>query len=266
MFGLSNFCSFRFDILEIARTKVRYYRKNMSGHSKWSTIKRQKGANDAKRGLLFSKLARGMTLAARKGGASTDTNLALRLLVDKARQSNMPKENISRSIERATAAVAGEISDVLYEGYGPGGISILVEGATDNKNRTTQEIKNIFERGGGTLGIQGSVAFQFERVGQIFVEKGENPEERELQLIDLGVEDVQEVEDGIEVYTKPEELYKTKEQIESSGIEVKESELVYRPKTMMVLDESDPITDKAIRLLETLDENDDVQKVYTNFN
>ncbi|MDO8452661.1 MAG: YebC/PmpR family DNA-binding transcriptional regulator [bacterium] len=238
----------------------------MSGHSKWSTIKRQKGANDAKRGLLFSKLARGMTLAARKGGPSTDSNLALRLLVDKAKQSNMPKDNISRAIERATAKDAGEISDVLYEGFGPGGISILVEGATDNKNRTTQEIKNIFEKGGGNMGTQGSVAFQFERVGQIFIEKGDNPEDRELQLIDLGVEDVQEVDDGIEIYTKPEELFKIGERVTGLGIEVKEKELAYRPKNMMVLTEDDPNTNKAIKLLETLDENDDVQKVYTNFN
>ena len=234
----------------------------MSGHSKWSTIKRAKGANDAKRGLLFSKLARGMTLAARKGGPSTDTNLPLRLLVEKARQSNMPKENISRAIERASAKDAGEIADVLYEGYGPGGISILVEGATDNKNRTTQEIKNIFERGGGTMGTQGSVAFQFERMGQIFIEKGENAEDRMLQLIDIGVEDIQETDDGIEIYTKPEELYKTKEQIEALGFEVKESELIYRPKTTIMLDDSQ--SDKSVKLLETLDEHDDVQKVYTN--
>ena len=234
----------------------------MSGHSKWSTIKRAKGANDAKRGLLFSKLARGMTLAARKGGPSTDTNLALRLLVEKAKQSNMPKENIARAIERATAKDAGEIADVLYEGYGPGGISILVEGATDNKNRTTQEIKNIFERGGGTMGTQGSVAFQFERVGQIFIGKGDNAEDLMLQLIDIGVEDVQETDDGIEIYTKPEELYKTKEQIETLGIEVKESELIYRPKNTVMLDDSQ--SDKSVKLLETLDEHDDVQKVYTN--
>ena len=238
----------------------------MSGHSKWSTIKRAKGANDAKRGLLFSKLARGMTLAARKGGPSTDSNLALRLLVDKAKQSNMPKENIARVLRQAQDKLSGvgEIYDVLYEGFGPGGISILVEGATDNKNRTTQEIKNIFERGGGTMGAQGSVAFQFERVGQIFVEKGDNTEERELQLIDLEVEDVQEVDDGIEIYTKPEELYKIGERVKGLGIEVKESELAYRPKSMMVLSEDDPNTNKAIKLLETLDESDDVQKVYTN--
>lgn len=234
----------------------------MSGHSKWSTIKRAKGANDAKRGLLFSKLARGMTLAARKGGPSTDTNLPLRLLVEKARGSNMPKENISRAIERATAKDAGEIADVLYEGYGPGGISILVEGATDNKNRTTQEIKNIFERGGGTMGTQGSVAFQFERVGQIFIEKGENAQDRMLQLIDIGVEDIQETDDGIEIYTKPEELFKIGESVKGLGIEIKESELVYRPKTTIMLDDSQ--SDKSVKLLETLDEHDDVQKVYTN--
>lgn len=237
----------------------------MSGHSKWSTIKRQKGANDAKKGLLFSKLARGITLAARKGGASVETNLALRLLVDKSRQSNMSKESIQRAIDRATAKDAGNILDMLYEGYGPGGISIIVEAATDNKNRTAQEIKNIFERGGGSMGIPGSVVFQYEHVGQIFVDKGENTEDRELALIDLGVEDVQEVDGGIEVCTRPDELFIIKQNIEATGIVVKEAELVYRPKNLINL-ENDTVSDKAIKLLETLDEQDDVQKVYTNFN
>lgn len=232
----------------------------MSGHSKWSTIKRQKGATDAKRGMLFSKLARTITIAAKQGGPSPDTNLRLRLAMEQARASNMPKDNIERAIERATGAGGGQLQEVLYEGYGPEGTAILVEAATDNKNRTTQEIKNIFERGGGAVGTPGSVSFQFDHVGQIVVDgRGEG---LMLQLIDLGAEDVEEVEDGIEIYVKPGELFQMKEKIEGAGVPVKTAELVYNPKTPISVPGT--VEGRVVKLLENLDEHDDVQKVYTN--
>lgn len=234
----------------------------MSGHSKWATIKRQKGIADAKRGQLFSKLTRAITLAAKQGGTDPAANLKLRMAMDKAREANMPKENIDRALERGKAAQGGDLQEVVYEGYGPGGVAILVEAATDNRNRTTQEIKNIFERGEGSLGTPGSVSFQFEHRGQIVVEKGENPEERMLAIIDLGVEDVHEVEDAIEVHTKPTEVFKTKEALEGASIPVKAAELVYTPKNTVDLPEDKQT--KVLRLLDNLDDNEDVQKVYVN--
>lgn len=233
----------------------------MSGHSKWSTIKRQKGMVDAKRGQLFSKLARAITLAAKQGGTDVAANLKLRMAVDKARGSNMPKENIDRAL-RTAAGKLGELQEVVYEGYGPGGVAILVEAATDNRNRTTQEIKNIFERGEGSLGSPGSVAYQFEQRGQIVVEKGEDPDERMLQIIDLGVEDVHEVEDAIEVHTKPGEVFKTKEALENTGILVGSAELVFTPKNTVDLPEDKQA--KVLKLLENLDDNENVQRVFAN--
>jgi len=168
----------------------------MSGHSKWSTIKRAKEANDAKKGALFTKLARAITIAAKGGGADPDMNMKLRFAVEKARQSNMPKENIERAIEKGVGEGGVQMQEMVYEGYGPLGVPIVVEAATDNKNRTAQEIKNLFERGGGTLGAPGSVSFQFERTGQLVLEKGDDPEGRMLELIDLGAEDLEEAEDA----------------------------------------------------------------------
>lgn len=236
------------------------YNRGMSGHSKWSTIKRQKGATDAKRGRLFSKLVRAISIAAKLGGPNPNSNLHLRLAMDQAKAANMPKENIERALRSAQGKLEGELQEVLYEGYGPGGTAILVEAATDNKNRTTQEIKNIFERGGGSLGTPGSVSFQFAREGQIVV--GGKGEELMLQLIDLGAEDIEEVEDGIEIYIKPAELFRMKEKIEQARIPVKSTELVYSPKISKNVPES--VQSRVVRLLETLDEHDDVQKVYTN--
>lgn len=232
----------------------------MSGHSKWSTIKRAKEANDAKKGQIFTKLARAITIAAKEGGASPDMNMKLRFAIEKARQSNMPKENIERAV-RAAQGKLDNLVELTYEGYGPSGVPVIVEAATDNKNRTAQEIKNLFERGGGTLGTPGSVFFQFERAGQIVIEKGVDPEDRMLELIDLGAEDLEEAEDGIEVYTRPEELFSTKQRLEGVGMTIKSVELIYRPKVNVeVRDEG--TAGKIVKLLENLDDHDDVQKVY----
>lgn len=211
---------------------------------------------------MFSKIARAITLAARTG-PNPDTNLQLRALVEKARQYNMPKDNIGRAISRADGAGGKTIENVVYEGYGPGGVAIIVEAVTDNKNRTAQEVKNIFERGGGSLGTPGSVSFQFQHAGQIFVEKKKNPEEQALEIIDLGVEDVEIVEDGIEVHTKPDDLFKTKEKIEQAGMAIKSAELVFKPKILVPTSDSTS-GQQALRLLENLDEHDDVQRVYAN--
>lgn len=234
----------------------------MSGHSKWSTIKRQKGLNDAKRGQLFSKLARAITLAAKQGGIDPGGNLKLKMAISTARSANMPKDNIDRSIERGKPGNGGELHEVIYEGYGPGGVAILIEAATDNRNRTIAEIKNILEKGEGSLGAPGSVAFQFEHRGQIIVEKGEDADGRSLQIIDMGVEDVTEVEDGLEVLTMPADVFKTKEAIEMAGIPVKSAELVYIPKNVVELPGDK--AGKIFKLLENLDDNEDVQRVFAN--
>lgn len=236
----------------------------MSGHSKWSTIKRQKEANDAKRGQLFSKLTRGISLAAKQGGPNPDSNITLRAVIDKARQFNMPKENIQRAIEKGSGGGAGSVEDVVYEGYGPGGVAIIVEAATDNKNRTAQEIKSVFERGGGSLASPGSVSFQFEKAGQILVEKNDKPDEQALSLMDIpGVEDVEIVGDGVEVDTRAGEIFKVKEEIGGAGMTVRSAELIFKPKVLVQVSDSTS-GQRAIRLLEALDEHEDVQRVWAN--
>lgn len=235
----------------------------MSGHSKWSTIKRAKGVNDAKRGQLFSKLARAITIAAKTGGADPNTSPKLRLLVDKARASNMPKENIERAIEKGTGeGSANSLHEVVYEGYGPCGVAILIEAATDNKNRTTAEIKSMLDKNGGSMGTPGSVSFQFEHKGFLFVEKNGNSEEEMLAIIDMGVDDVIETEDGLEVFTKPSDLFHTKKKLEEAGIFVKNAELIFVAKTLLDIEESK--ISGVLRLLHLLDEHEDIQKVYAN--
>lgn len=234
----------------------------MSGHSKWSTIKRQKGINDAKKGQLFSKLARAITLAAKQGGADPTSNIRLKVEVERAKQANMPKENIERALSKASA-VASLIEEVIYEGYGPQGTPIIVEAATDNKNRITQEIKNLFTRGGGNLASPGSVSFQFEKVGQIVIGKDQNPQNQMLSLIDLGAEDIEEVEDGIEIWARPENIFPLKEKIEASGNKILSTSLIFRPKTAPIALNEEK-TKKVLNLLESLDNHEDVQQVYTN--
>lgn len=233
----------------------------MSGHSKWSTIKRQKEATDAKRGQLFSKLSRAIGIAAKQGGPSPDTNLRLRVAIEQAKSFNMPKENIERILKQVQEK-AENLEEAIYEAYGPAGVGVLIEVTTDNRNRTTQEIKNILERSGGSLGTPGSVAFQFEQKGLILVDKGASPDERMLKLIDLGAEDVEEAEDGIEVYTKPGDVFALKEKFEQEGVSVRSAELIYNPKNMAPVASQD--TGRVLKLIEALDGHDDVQKVYTN--
>ncbi len=236
----------------------------VSGHSKWSTIKRKKGAADAKRGQLFTKLAREITVAARAGGVDVDANTRLRLAIDKARGENMPKDNIDRAVQRATASGAGENYDeVYYEGYGPGGTALMIQTLTDNRNRTVGELRAALTRAGGTLGETGSVAWMFDQVGMIALPVGDDdPDDLALVAIDAGASDVQVEDDTVEVYTEVQDLHRVQELLTAAGYTVESAELMMKPKTL-----SAPETDaaiKAIRLLERLEDLDDVQQVYSN--
>lgn len=236
----------------------------MSGHSKWSTIKRQKETNDQRRGKVFSKLSKAISIVAKEGGDPA-TNFRLRLMIEKAKQVNMPKENIARAIQKGSGGLNGEKwEEVIYEGYGPGGVAVIVETVTDNKNRTTAEIKNIFERGGGNLAAPGAVSFQFKKSGLIVVRKEKDVDKQLLKLIDLGVDDVEEATDAVEVYIQPEKLNETKEKIENAGFRIPEAELVMQPKVVVEIKEKKKAA-KIIKLMTSLEDHDDVQKVYANF-
>lgn len=232
----------------------------MSGHSKWSTIKRQKGVNDAKRGAIFTRVGNQIAIAA-KSGTDPKTNPALAMAIEKAKMVNMPMSNIQRAIDRISDKNAAILHEVLYEGYGPGGVAILVECATDNLNRTYPEVKHVFSKCGGNIAEKGSVSFQFDRKGSIRVMA--SGDEDILKLIELGAEDV--VEEGEEsiVYTDSKSLAKVRDEISSSGYVVKEAELVYSPKSFVEVDDEDTAS-KVYKLLESLEDLDDVVNTYTN--
>lgn len=234
----------------------------MSGHSHWATTKRQKAITDNKRGQLFTKLIRAITVAARDGG-DIHSNFKLRLAVDKARAVNMPKTNIERAIERGSGgAEGGGLTEALYEGFGPENIAVITAVLTDNKNRTASEIKKIFELKGGRLGQPGSVAFLFAKKGHLTVTKGPDCQKQILDLIDQGAEEVEEAEAGIEVLTDPANLYSLKQKIEGAGMSVTAAELVFLAKSQVTLTGEEQ--QKAQEFLDTLDELDDVQEVYSN--
>ena len=236
----------------------------MSGHSKWSTIKRQKETTDIKRGKIFSKLAKAITIAA-SDGIDPNTNFKLRLEIEKAKQANMPKENIERAIAKAGGeAGEGQLEEVIYEGYGPEGVAVIAEAATDNRNRTTAEIKNLFERVGGRLGGPGAVAYQFQPMGLITVEKFTNPDEQVLKIIDLGVEDVEEAIDAIEVYTLPKNLSQVRDKLVQSDFQVLNVELVKQPKNEVAINRPEKAA-KVLKFMDNLQEHDDIQKIYANF-
>lgn len=236
----------------------------MSGHSKWSTIKRQKEATDKKRGLIFSKLSKQISIAAREG-ADPEENFKLRLAMEKAKQANMPKANIKKAIVRGGGEVgSGRWEEAVYEGYGPARVAVVVEVVTDNKNRTTSEIKNIFERGGGNLASPGAVAYQFEKMGMVTIEKPKDVEKAILSIIDLGVEDVEEAEDAIEVYTRPERLDEVAKKLKEANFSVQDKELMMRPKLIVKISDKDK-KEKILKFMETLEDHDDVEKVFANF-
>ena len=236
----------------------------MSGHSKWSQIKRQKGANDVKRGAVFTKMGREIAVAARAGGGDPDGNFRLRLAIERARAINMPLDTIKRAIEKATGGGEGEqFEEIMYEGYGPGGVAIIVETATDNRNRTAAEVRSVLTKAGGQLAGSGSVAWQFEQRGLITLAPGGDPDELTLIAIDAGADDVDSSGEQVEVFTVPTELEAVRRSIEAAGVKIESAELSMHPKNTVELDTGK--ARQALRLIELLEDLDDVQRVTSNF-
>lgn len=242
----------------------------MSGHSKWSQIKRTKGAKDAKRGVLFSKLSKKITIAAKSGHSDPALNFQLRTEIDNARAEGMPNDNIDRAIKKASDKDATALTEAIYEGYGPFGTAFLVEVATDNTNRAVQHIKHAFSKHEGSLGAMGSVAWQFETKGQILVERKENSEKRiemselELVAIDAGAEDVRESNEGLEVYTKPENLQTIKKALEDAGASIAQAQVIKESNQGVNLTEEQK--PKVDALFAELEDNEDVVAVHTSAN
>jgi len=236
----------------------------MSGHSKWSTIKRQKGVADAKRGQIFTKLAREIIVAVREGGDNPEGNFRLRLTIQKARDNNMPLDNIERAIKRGSGQAEGAILvEMVLEGYGPSGVAILVQALSDNRNRTLQDVRNIFYRQGGNLGEAGCVAWLFDSRGLITVEtNGRDAEELALEAIDAGAEDVNIENNYVEIYTKPTELEKVRGALEEKKIAIASAELSMVPKSTVEMEEKAAL--QTLRLLDKLEELDEVQHVASN--
>jgi YebC/PmpR family DNA-binding regulatory protein len=237
----------------------------MAGHSKWSSIKHQKGAKDAKRGALFTKLARAIQVAAKEGGGDPEGNAALANAVQKAKDASMPKDNIERAIAKGTGSDsdADAFEGVVYEGYGPGGVAFLVEALTDNRNRTGSEVRHIFSKHGGSLGEPGSVAWQFEKKGIVLVDAERYSEDDLMVAIDAGAEDVAQDENVFEIVTAPGDLQEVRIALEGAGVELQSAELSMRPTTQVELDEAG--AGKVLRLIEALDDQDDVNAVHANF-
>jgi YebC/PmpR family DNA-binding regulatory protein len=239
----------------------------MSGHSKWSTIKRQKGANDAKRGQIFTKLSKAITIAVQQGAGVTDpnSNFKLRLAIEGARAANMPKDNIDRAIQKAIGKQAENLTEVTYEGFGPGGFSVVVEGLTNNILRTVGEVKSIFSKSGGNMGAQGSVMYQFERKGIVTVAKNDKSlDDIFLLAADDGAEDIEDAQEEVFIYTKPEDVAKVRDALSGHGITVKTAELIYRPIVISEIGDKE-MAARALAFVEKLEDNEDVQKVYANF-
>ena len=237
----------------------------MSGHSKWASIKHKKGATDAKRGKLFTKLARAITVAAREGGGNPEGNATLATAIQKAKDQSMPKDNIQRAIDRGTGEGddGAAIERILYEGYGPGGAAVLVEALSDNRNRTGSEIRHAFDRHGGSLGEPNSVAWQFEKRGVILVDGERYGEDDLIVAIDAGAEDVVADGDSLKVITAPSDLGGVRMALEEAGIEIQSADVVMDPKTTVEVSESE--AGRLIKLIDALDDHDDVDAVHANF-
>ncbi len=237
----------------------------MSGHSKWSTIKRKKGAADAKKGVLFSKLIKEITVAAKNGGEDMNSNPRLRTAVLKAKESNMPNENIDRAIKKGTGALEGVVyEEVRYEGYGPAGVALMIDCLTDNKKRTTPEIRTILSKNGGNLGESGSVSYLFERKGMIVIEAGQTSEDEMMEaLIDHGIEDIKTEDNNIVITTKPENYHDVYDFLYKKNFKLSFSEITYIPTTTIKLDEKKAA--QCLNLIEQIENHDDVQNVYSNY-
>ena len=237
----------------------------MSGHNKWSTIKHKKGKADAARGKIFTKIIKEVTVAARLGGGDPEGNPRLRMAVEKAKANNMPKDNIERAILKGTGELPGVMyEDVVYEGYGPEGVAVYVEGMTDNKNRTVAEIRHIFSKVGGNLGENGSVAWMFDKKGLMSVDKAVVSEEKLTDMaIEAGIDDIADGGDTFDLYCDPSSLMESMKFLEERGVAVKESSLTLIPKNTVSLGENG--ASKVLKMMDMLEDNDDVQNVYANF-
>lgn len=238
----------------------------MSGHSKWHNIRLRKGKQDAVRSRLFTKIAREIIVAAKEGGGNPDSNLRLRLTVQKARENSMPADNIKRAIQRGTGEIDGaNYEEVVYEGYGPAGVAILVACLTDNRNRTVAELRNIFSKTGGNLGESGSVGWMFERKGLVEIPADKTDEDTVMMAtMDAGAEDIRAEDDAIEVLCQPEDLPKVREALTGAGIEFTSAEVTMLPSNTIKIEGSKEAS-QILRLMDALDENDDVQQAYANF-
>jgi YebC/PmpR family DNA-binding regulatory protein len=237
----------------------------MGGHSHWSQVKRQKGASDAKRGQIFTKLGREIMLAARVGGGDPEMNARLRLVLAKARENNMPADTVDRAIKRGTGQLedATQLIDATFEGYGPGGVAILMDVLTDNRNRAVSALRTTLSRGGGSLGESGCVAWQFDSKGLILIEASDSdPEEVALMAIDAGAEDVEVEDKRVEVHTAPGDLEKVRRALEEMEVPVASADLSMIPKSTVSLDDKQAV--QVLKLLDSLEELDDVQRVYSN--
>lgn len=237
----------------------------MSGHSKWHNIRLRKGAQDAKRGNLFTKLAKEIIMAAKAGGGNPDTNLRLRLAIQKARENSMPQDNIKRSIQRGTGEIEGAIfEDVTYEGYGPGGAAVLVDCATDNRNRTVANIRNIFSKHGGRMGESGSVSYRFRPIGVVTINKSAVTEDALYACaVEAGAEDVRSDDEHYEVVTQPEDFGAVRDAVEAAGIPMVSADITMEPGDTVQLEGKDALL--MLRLMDALEDNEDVQNVHANF-
>jgi YebC/PmpR family DNA-binding regulatory protein len=237
----------------------------MSGHSKWHSIKHKKAVVDARRGQQFTKLARAITVAAREGGGDIEGNPSLSLAVQKARDASMPKDNIERAIAKGTGEGADmdQIENVLYEGYGPGGVALLIEALTDNRNRTGAEVRHLLGKHGGNLGEPGSVSYLFDKRGVIVVDANRYGEDDLMPAIDAGAEDISLDEDVYEVITEPADLAAARDALTAAGVEIESADLTQRPRARVPVDESD--ASKLLKLIDALEESDDVGAVHANF-
>lgn len=238
----------------------------MSGHNKWSKLKHTKGAIDAKKGKLFTKLTKEITVAARIGGASPDTNARLRQAVLAAKAASMPKDNIERSIKKGTGELqADAIEEVLYEGYGPGGVAILVEATTDNRNRTVSDLRNLFKSGGGSMGEAGSVSWMFNHHGLLSFDRQRYPTDTIMEVaLDAGAQDIQESDGSVDVLTGVSDVYKVRETFDKVGIHPSNQGFSYLAKSSVPVEEKE-MAERLLKLLESIEDHDDVQRVHSNF-
>ena len=237
----------------------------MSGHSKWATIKHKKAATDSKRGKLFTKLIKMLTVAAKNGGGNPDTNPSLRLAIDKAKEANMPQDNIDRAVKKGTGELPGvSYEEISYEGYGPGGVAFYVEVLTDNKNRATSEVRNIFSKLGGNLAGAGAVSWLFEKKGFFIISKANASEDKLMSIVlDAGAEDMADEGDTFEIKSQPADYEKVKKALEDKKIKIESSEITFIPKNTVKVNAEQ--AKQVLNLVEQLEDNDDVQNVYANF-